>query len=196
MSVGRTSPRPAPQIASAGPAYHALEAGSSASPTRPPARRMLPPTASRLPGSRVASGRTARAASGSRLTTAAPARGPKSHTVTIIRTARNSAPTSAAKRKTSAMFAAVNPRGRAPVGGVGSSTRRSAPKIASAATGAWAKKIARQSNSSVRSPPAAGPNVAPSVPAVTQTAIPRPADPHSPASSGSEPARSIAPPRP
>ena len=82
-----------------------------------------------------------------------------------------------------------------------SSTRASAgPRVAasspSAAIGAWAAKIARQSNTWVRMPPSAGPSAKPNVPASVQTAIPEAADPRSRASTGSAPASSSAAPTP
>ena len=93
--------------------------------------------------------------------------------------------------------ASAEPSGIRPGSDGGGSARtaaESAAAIATAASGAWTAKIARQSKSSVRIPPSAGPTAVPSVPAVTQIAIARRRSPLRTTSTGSEaPSRSAAP---
>ncbi len=68
--------------------------------------------------------------------------------------------------------------------------------MAAAASGAWTAKIARQSKTSVRIPPSAGPTAVPSVPAATQSVIARRRSPLRTTSSGSDAARRNAAPIP
>ncbi len=197
MRGGTSSPKPAPQTASASAAHPEPAEGSSARATNPAARSSAPVAPPAAGPVRCDRGRTATAASGSALTTAAPASGPSPHAVTIIRTARKSAPTSAPKAKTSPRFGSSRTRGTGPPSGASErtpgATRQSS---AAAATGAWARKMARQSKSWVRMPPAAGPSTAPSVPARPHHARPAAVDPVRTAMTGSDAASRRAPPSP
>ena len=133
---------------------------------RPRARRR--PRRHRRPRGRPGmSRRTTSVPIGSVVTTSAPVIGDQPHTTTSSSTDRNSAPTSAPYSARKPAFASPV-RGRGPRRGVRSTARTRGSNTAtsaSAASGAWSRKMLRQLNSSVRKPPSAGPTATPIVPA-------------------------------
>ena len=165
--------------------YAVVGEGMSASATSPSASNAAPPQTAYKGGSRRSRGRTASVAAGSTLTIAAPPIGEYPQTVITRRTARKSTPTRAPKSRPRQTFAgAVRRSMRRQPSSSSTGGAITAAISASPATGAWATKIARQSNAWVSAPPSAGPSAAPNVPASVQTAAPALADPVSPTSIG------------
>ena len=172
-STPARSPNPTPHAANAAAAHAAVDAGRNPSATNPPASE-IPPTATATRGDTLGTRlRTAIVPTGSVVTTSAPAIGDHPHTTTSKSTDRKSAPTKAPYSARKPAFATPAPARRSVRGARSTArTRGSMTAIsASAASGAWSKKMLRQLNSSVRKPPSAGPSATPIVPASPHTRI-------------------------
>ena len=199
-------PRPAP-ASSCGAIVQATDAsGSSARQAIPPATSTQPATARVAAGPRTKE--PASAATGSTLTAAAAASGSTLQPLIRRRTRRKTTAVRAPESRARAIPARTSRGGRgsaAPARGAPArpdapgewpspaahgTGARSSTGTAARATGACAMKIARQSNSSVSSPPRAGPAAVPATAAPIQSR--RPAPPPSSASKAA--VRSAAPP--
>ncbi len=140
--------------------------------------------------------------SGRALTSSADCNGSYRHTSIAMSTPRNNAATSAANTSANPTLATVTSmRGvvwsRSPAGSRRTLARSSAATANAPATiGAWTRKIARHENSSVNTPPSAGPIAAPTAAASAHHRRPRPGPGTSATSTGNEPARSRAAPTP
>jgi len=162
------------------------EAGQQLRPDRPERRRCgmnarppMPPATSRQPATARASAapRTvepARAASGSTVTVAAAASGSTLQPLISSRTSRNTTAVIAPDSSPSAAPATRSRGGRGSASWTVAIGLASSAGAAASAIGAWAMKIARQSNSSVRTPPSAGPAAVPATAAPSHSRRPAP----------------------
>ena len=200
-STSCTRSNPTPQIANAKAAATGAAPGTKASTTSPAASSKAPPMASAAPGAGCTT-RPRSMPSGKALTSKADCSGSYRHTSIAMSTPRNSAATSAAKTSANPTLATVTSvrevvRTPSPAGSRPTRARSSAATANAPATiGAWKRKIARHENSSVNTPPSAGPIAAPTAAASAHHRRPRPGPGTNATSTGNEPASSSAAPTP
>ena len=164
------SPKPA---SSWGSSVHSADAsGRNARPAIPPATSTQPASA-RAPGGPLTN-EPATAASGSIVTAAAAASGATLQPLISISTSRKITAVSAPDSRASAAADSTSRGGRGSASRTAAIGLAASAGAAASAIGAWATKIARQSNSSVRMPPSAGPAAVPATAAPTQSLRPAP----------------------
>ena len=197
-STPPSSPKPRPHAASAAAAHAAVDAGRNPSATSPPASA-IPPTATvdplREPGNEAA--HDDRADRQRRDDDRARDRRPAPHDDEEEHRQEERADQRAVEREE----AGVREAGvRSPLRPRRSLDRADAAIVtamsASAASGAWSKKMLRQLKSCVRNPPSAGPTATPIVPASPHTRIACSSLPRIPASTGTAPTSASAAPNP